>query len=54
VQHLGLVTRADIVDFHKRILNCVVKLQDLTRDLMLEQVHISDLPTFLHLTRLIL
>jgi hypothetical protein len=34
---LGLVTRADIVDFHKRILNCAVKLQDLTRDLMLEQ-----------------
>jgi hypothetical protein len=31
------VTRADIVDFHKRILNCAVKLQDLTRDLMLEQ-----------------
>ncbi|MBT2697485.1 DUF3231 family protein [Bacillus sp. ISL-40] len=34
---LGLVTQADIVDFHKRILNSAVKLQDLTRDLMLEQ-----------------
>jgi hypothetical protein len=34
---LGLVTRPDIVDFFKRISNAAIKLQDLTRDLMLKQ-----------------
>jgi hypothetical protein len=34
---LGLVTRPDLVDFYKRILNAAVKLQDLTRELMLTQ-----------------
>ncbi|ETI69080.1 DUF3231 family protein [Neobacillus vireti] len=34
---LGLVTRPDVVDFHKRILQKAVRLQDRTRDLMLKQ-----------------
>src|SRR3954447_706744 len=34
---LGLATRPDMVDFHKRVLKAAVKLQDLTRDLMLKQ-----------------
>jgi hypothetical protein len=34
---LGLSTRPDIVTFYKRILKTGVKLQDLTRDLMLKQ-----------------
>ncbi|WP_160718815.1 DUF3231 family protein [Bacillus sp. USDA818B3_A] len=34
---LGLVTRGEVVDFHKRVLKIAVKLQDLTRDLMLKQ-----------------
>ena len=34
---LGLATRPDIVDFHKRVLKKAVELQDLTRDLMLKQ-----------------
>lgn len=34
---LGLVTRSDIVSFHKEVLREAVKLQDLTRELMLNQ-----------------
>jgi len=34
---LGLATRPDVVDFHKRVLKLSVHLQDLTRDLMLKQ-----------------
>lgn len=34
---LGLVTREEVVDFHKKVLKIAVKLQDLTRDLMLKQ-----------------
>ncbi|MED4463484.1 DUF3231 family protein [Metabacillus fastidiosus] len=34
---LGLVTRPDIVSFHKRVLQRAVQLQDLTRELMLKQ-----------------
>jgi len=34
---LGLVTREDVVSFHKRVLQAAVKLQDLTRQLMLKQ-----------------
>lgn len=34
---IGMVTRPDIVAFHKRILDKAVKLQDLTRDEMLNQ-----------------
>ncbi|WP_276245358.1 DUF3231 family protein [Virgibacillus profundi] len=34
---LGLVTRSDVVIFHKRVLNEGVELQDKTRDLMLKQ-----------------
>jgi hypothetical protein len=34
---LGLVTRPDLVAFFKRISNAAIKLQDLTRDLMLKQ-----------------
>ncbi|MBU8906819.1 DUF3231 family protein [Desertibacillus haloalkaliphilus] len=34
---IAVVTRPDVVDFHKRVLNKSVKLQDLTRDLMLQQ-----------------
>ncbi len=34
---LGLATRPDLVDFHKRILKAGVKLQDQTRELMLKQ-----------------
>ncbi|MCM3117081.1 DUF3231 family protein [Neobacillus sp. MER 74] len=34
---LGLVTRPDLVDFFKRVLKTAVDLQDLTRDLMLNQ-----------------
>jgi len=34
---LGLVTRSDIVSFHKEVLREAVKLQDLTRELMLKQ-----------------
>ena len=34
---LGLVTRPDVVDFFKRISMAAIKLQDLTRNLMLKQ-----------------
>ncbi|MCM3654404.1 DUF3231 family protein [Metabacillus litoralis] len=34
---LGLVTRPDVVNFHKRVLNAGVELQDKTRELMLKQ-----------------
>jgi hypothetical protein len=34
---LGLVTRPDIVDFFKRVSKAAIKLQDLTRELMLKQ-----------------
>lgn len=34
---LGIVTREDVVSFHKRALQAAVKLQDLTRQLMLKQ-----------------
>lgn len=34
---IGLATRADVVTFHKRVLQKSVDLQDLTRDLMLHQ-----------------
>lgn len=34
---LGLATRPDVIDFHKRVLDKGVKLQDKTRDLMLKQ-----------------
>ncbi|KAA9029956.1 DUF3231 family protein [Niallia endozanthoxylica] len=34
---LGLVTRPDVVDFHKRVLKIGVELQDKTRDLMVKQ-----------------
>ncbi|WP_449538210.1 DUF3231 family protein [Ferdinandcohnia sp. Marseille-Q9671] len=34
---LGLVTRPDVVEFHKRVLNEGVMMQDLTRDTMLNQ-----------------
>src|SRR5690349_10558271 len=34
---LGLVTRPELVSFHKRILKAGVTLQDQTRDLMLKQ-----------------
>ncbi|WP_096200435.1 DUF3231 family protein [Bacillus sp. FJAT-45350] len=34
---LGLVTRPDVVTFHKRVLSKSIKLQDLTRDLLLKQ-----------------
>jgi hypothetical protein len=34
---LGLVTRPDVVNFHKRVLKAAVDLQDLTRSLMLSQ-----------------
>jgi len=34
---LGLATREDVVDFHKKVLQAAVKLQDLTRSLMLKQ-----------------
>lgn len=34
---LGLVTRPDLVAFHKRVLKAAVELQDLTRELMLKQ-----------------
>ncbi len=34
---LGVVTRPDLVSFHKRILDAAVSLQDQTRDLMLKQ-----------------
>ncbi|MEH7094380.1 DUF3231 family protein [Neobacillus vireti] len=34
---LGIVTREDVVSFHKRVLQAAVKLQDLTRHLMLKQ-----------------
>ncbi|WNS76664.1 DUF3231 family protein [Bacillus sp. DTU_2020_1000418_1_SI_GHA_SEK_038] len=34
---IGLATRADVVNFHKRVLNAGVVLQDKTRDLMLKQ-----------------
>ncbi|MFB9989974.1 DUF3231 family protein [Bacillus benzoevorans] len=34
---LGLVTRPDVVAFHKRVLQVGVELQDKTRDLMLKQ-----------------
>ncbi|MGO4889846.1 DUF3231 family protein [Anaerobacillus sp. MEB173] len=34
---LGLVTRPDVVEFHQRVLKKAIKLQDLTRDLMLKQ-----------------
>jgi hypothetical protein len=34
---LGLVSRSDVVAFHKRVLNAGVTLQDLTRELMLKQ-----------------
>jgi hypothetical protein len=34
---LGLVTRPDMVAFFKRILNAAVKLQDVTREIMLSQ-----------------
>ncbi|WP_053362214.1 DUF3231 family protein [Bacillus sp. FJAT-27251] len=34
---LGVVTRADVVDFHKSVLTASVKLQDVTRELMLKQ-----------------
>jgi len=34
---LGLVTRPDVVDFHKRVLKKGVELQDKTRDLMVKQ-----------------
>lgn len=34
---LGLVTRPDVVAFHKKVLETGVHLQDLTRDLMLQQ-----------------
>lgn len=34
---LGLATRPDVVDFYKRVLTASVKLQDLTRELMLKQ-----------------
>ncbi|MED4202967.1 DUF3231 family protein [Neobacillus mesonae] len=34
---LGLVTRPDVIDFHKRIVDKAIDLQDQTRDLMLKQ-----------------
>jgi hypothetical protein len=34
---LGLATREDVVAFHKRVLQAAVKIQDLTRQLMLKQ-----------------
>lgn len=34
---LGLVTRSDVVDFHKRVLQKGIELQDKTRDLMVKQ-----------------
>ncbi|EKN68803.1 hypothetical protein BABA_12151 [Neobacillus bataviensis LMG 21833] len=34
---LGLVTRPDVVTFHKSVLNAGVELQDLTRNLLLKQ-----------------
>jgi hypothetical protein len=34
---LGVAARPDMVEFHKRVLKLGVKLQDLTRDLMLKQ-----------------
>jgi hypothetical protein len=34
---LGVVTRDDVVKFHKSVLTSSVKLQDITRDLMLKQ-----------------
>ncbi|MEO2077084.1 MAG: DUF3231 family protein [Bacillus sp. (in: firmicutes)] len=34
---LGVATRPDMVEFHKRVLKIGVKLQDFTRDLMLKQ-----------------
>ena len=34
---IGLATREDVVAFHKRVLQAAVKLQDLTRQLMLKQ-----------------
>ncbi|TWE08232.1 uncharacterized protein DUF3231 [Neobacillus bataviensis] len=34
---LGLATREDVVAFHKKVLQAAVKLQDLTRSLMLKQ-----------------
>ncbi|MBZ5752115.1 DUF3231 family protein [Metabacillus rhizolycopersici] len=34
---LGLVTRPDVVNFHKKVLNAAVELQDKTRELMLKQ-----------------
>lgn len=34
---IGMVTRPDVVAFHKRILDKAVKLQDMTRDLALNQ-----------------
>jgi Protein of unknown function (DUF3231) len=34
---LGIVTRPDVVDFHKQVLKSAVRLQDLTRELMLKQ-----------------
>ncbi|OLS38535.1 DUF3231 family protein [Bacillus sp. MRMR6] len=34
---LGIVTRPDVVQFHKNVLKSAVLLQDLTRDLMLKQ-----------------
>lgn len=34
---LGLITRPDVVSFHKRVLQAGVDLQDKTRDLMLKQ-----------------
>ncbi|MDQ0242918.1 hypothetical protein J2S09_000454 [Bacillus fengqiuensis] len=34
---LGLVTRSDLLDFHKRVFKSAVMLQDLSRELMLKQ-----------------
>ncbi|QOR68190.1 DUF3231 family protein [Cytobacillus suaedae] len=34
---LGIVTREDIVDFHKSVFKAAVKLQDMARDIMLKQ-----------------